>query len=96
MPSSSCPVGRRRRFATLAALSLLIGAGGDVAPAAAADTLADAYATIAGKTFVDLTHSFGTDRPVWSGFGQATMTAAADPATHQSYTIETNGFRTTF
>ena len=27
-----------------------------------------AYQTIASKTFVDLTHSFGPDTPVWSGF----------------------------
>ena len=30
-----------------------------------------AYQTIASKTFVDLTHSFGPDTPVRSGFGQA-------------------------
>src|SRR4029077_16327660 len=29
--------------------------------------LARAYQTIASKTFVDLTHSFGPDTPVWSG-----------------------------
>src|SRR4051794_21071564 len=45
---------------------------------------------------VDLTHTFGTSTPVWAGFGQATMTAAADPAPHQPYTIEKDGFRTTF
>ena len=33
--------------------------------------LARAYRTISSKTFVDLTHSFGPDTPVWSGFGQA-------------------------
>ena len=41
-------------------------------------------------------HTFGSNTPVWAGFGQATMTAAADPATHQPYTIEKDGFRTTF
>jgi kynurenine formamidase len=66
------------------------------APAAAETSLADAYRTIAGKEMVDLTHTFGTSTPVWAGFGQATMTAAADPATHQPYTIEKDGFRTTF
>jgi hypothetical protein len=66
-----------------------------VAPAAAETSLAEAYRTIAGKEMVDLTHSFGTNTPVWAGFGQATMTAA-DPATHQPYTIEKDGFRTTF
>jgi len=41
--------------------------------------LARAYQTIASKTFVDLTHSFGPDTPVWSGFGQARFSPAADP-----------------
>src|SRR5262245_51625103 len=59
-------------------------------------TLADAYSLIATKQFVDLTHTFGTGTPVWSGFGQATMTAASDPKTHEPYTIEKNGFRTIF
>ena len=66
------------------------------ASAATETSLADAYRTIAGKEMVDLTHTFGTSTPVWAGFGQATMTAAADPATHQPYTIEKDGFRTTF
>jgi kynurenine formamidase len=65
-------------------------------PALAQTSLADAYKVIAGKQLVDLTHSFGTSSPVWSGFGQATMSAASDPVTHQPYTIEQSGFRTTF
>jgi kynurenine formamidase len=65
-------------------------------PASAEISLADAYHTIAGKQFVDLTHSFSTDTPVWSGFGQATMSAAADPQTHEPYTIDKNGFRAIF
>lgn len=65
-------------------------------PAFAAGTLADAYAIIANKTFVDLTHSFSPLTPVWKGFGQATMAAAADPTSHLPYTIEKDGFRTTF
>lgn len=60
------------------------------------DSLADALKIIQGKTYVDLTHSFSPVTPVWSGFGQASMSAAADPKTHQPYTIEKNGFRTTF
>lgn len=66
------------------------------APAGAETTLADALATIKSKKFVDLTHTFGTTTPVWSGFGQATMTTASDPVTHEPYTIEKHGFRTTF
>jgi len=55
-----------------------------------------AYKTIAGKRFVDLTHSFSPDTPVWSGFGQAKMTPAADPKTHEPYTIAKEGFHATF
>jgi hypothetical protein len=51
------------------------------APAKAASDLARAYRIIAGKKFVDLTHSFGPDSPVWSGFGQAKMLPAFDPKT---------------
>ena len=65
-------------------------------PAQAEGTLADAYAIISSKKFVDLTHSFSPETPVWKGFGQATMSAASDPQTHQPYTIEKDGFRTTF
>ena len=65
-------------------------------PCRAETSLADAYAVIASKKKVDLTHTFGVNTPVWSGFGQATMTAAADPTTHTPYTIEKDGFRTTF
>jgi kynurenine formamidase len=77
-------------------MAMLLAGASAAGPARAAGSLADAYATIAGKEFVDLTHAFGTKTPVWAGFGQATMTAAADPATHQPYTIDKNGFRTTF
>jgi hypothetical protein len=58
--------------------------------------LARAYQTIASKSFVDLTHSFGPDTPVWSGFGQAKFSPAADPKTHEPYTIPKDGFRTTY
>jgi len=58
--------------------------------------LARAYRVIASKKFIDLTHSFGPDTPVWSGFGQAKFTPATDPKTHKPYTIKDDGFRTTF
>jgi kynurenine formamidase len=65
------------------------------APAAANDL--DTVARIlAGKSFVDLTHSFGPDSPVWAGFGQAKMTPAVDPQTGQPYTIPKDGFRATY
>ena len=54
-----------------------------------------AYRVIASRRLVDLTHAFGPDTPVWSGFGQAKMTPAADPQTHQPYTIAKDGFRAT-
>jgi kynurenine formamidase len=66
-----------------------------VAPAQAANELKRAYHVIASKQFVDLTHSFDASTPVWSGFGQARMTPAADPKTRKPYTIKDDGFRTT-
>jgi kynurenine formamidase len=65
-------------------------------PAHAQSDLARAYRTIASKTFVDLTHSFGPETPVWSGFGRAKFSPAADPKTHEPYTIAKDGFRTTY
>src|ERR687884_1157607 len=59
-------------------------------------SLADALKVIQGKQFVDLTHRFSPTTPVWPGFGQATMSAASDPKTHEPYTIAKDGFRTTF
>ncbi len=65
--------------------------------ASAADTsLADALRVIQSKEYVDLTHTFSPSTPVWFGFGQATMSAACDPKTHMPYTLEKDGFRTTF
>lgn len=55
-----------------------------------------AYRIVASKKFVDLTHSFGPDTPVWQGFGQAKMTPASDPQTREPYTIEKDGFRATY
>jgi kynurenine formamidase len=66
------------------------------APASAASDLDTVARILAGKTFVDLTHSFGPDSPVWSGFGQAKMTPAADPQTGQPHTIPKDGFRSTY
>ena len=69
----------------LIVVPFLLGAG--VAGAQAQTDLARAYRVIASKSFVDLTHSFGPDTPVWSGFGQAKFSPAADPKTHEPYTI---------
>src|SRR6202041_1964322 len=75
---------------TLCALTMI------AAPAHAQSDLARAYRVIASKTFVDLTHSFGPETPVWAGFGQAKFSPAADPKTHERYTISKDGFRTTY
>ncbi|HEY7298113.1 MAG TPA: cyclase family protein [Xanthobacteraceae bacterium] len=77
-------------LATLALCSL------NGAAALAEGKLARAYRVIAGKTFVDLTHSFDANTPVWSGFGQAKMTPALNPETHEPYTIPKDGFRATY
>lgn len=77
----------------IAALALTLGMA---TPCLAADTLADALRIIQGKELVDLTHSFSTSTPVWSGFGPAMMSAACDPKTLRPFTIERDGFRTTF
>src|SRR5258708_32504930 len=75
----------------LVSIALLIGL--TAPPAARADSeLERAYRIIAGRTFVDLTHSFGPDTPVWSGFGQAKMSPAADPQTLQPNTIQKRVF----
>jgi kynurenine formamidase len=84
---------------TLRRLGLLIATAFTVLsaalPANAQSDLARAYRIIASKKFVDLTHSFGPDSPVWSGFGQATFAPAGDPKTKEPYTIAKDGFRTT-
>jgi kynurenine formamidase len=81
-----------RRAPVLAALC----AAALLAAPASAQSLAEAWKIIQGKQFVDLTHSFGTETPVWAGFGPAAMSAASDPKTHRPYTIAEDGFRTTF
>jgi len=80
-----------RRLATLLAICFATTAFG-----ADDKSLADALKVIQGKQFVDLTHRFSPTTPVWGGFGQATMSAACDPKTNAPYTIEKDGFRTTF
>jgi kynurenine formamidase len=86
------PRKRALRIAILVSMIAVVTA----APAYAQSDLARAYRVIAGKRFVDLTHSFGPTTPVWSGFGQAKMTPAADPQTKKPYTIKDDGFRATF
>jgi kynurenine formamidase len=81
----------RRRY-----VLVMIAAIGLASSAQAQSDLDRAYRIIAGKQLVDLTHSFGPGTPVWSGFGQAKMTPAADPKTKEPYTIAKDGFRSTY
>jgi kynurenine formamidase len=83
------------RITFILSATILLAAIGLSTAAGAAD-LDRAYRILAGKTFVDLTHSFSPDTPVWSGFGQARMSPAADPKTREAYTITKDGFRSTF
>jgi kynurenine formamidase len=80
----------------VAAVSAVTLASALSVPAQASSELQRAYRVIKTKTFVDLTHSFDSTTPVWSGFGQARMTPAADPKTKKPYTIKDDGFRSTF
>jgi kynurenine formamidase len=79
-------------------LILLIAAVASVSPAVQAQSgsLAEAYKIISSKQFVDLTHSFSPETPVWKGFGQAIFSAAANPETGAPYTIAKDGFRAFF
>jgi kynurenine formamidase len=91
---------RKRARVVVCAWQLLVSVafivGASAVALAQAGSLAEAYRTIASKQFVDLTHSFSPLTPVWKGFGQATFSAAADPATGRPYTIEQDGFRAQF
>jgi kynurenine formamidase len=88
----------KRFCARLLGLFLAAFAAVNLTPATAIaqGNLARAYRVIAGKRFVDLTHSFDANTPVWSGFGQAKMTPARNPETQDPYTIAKDGFRTTY
>jgi kynurenine formamidase len=76
----------------LSAIALFLVAA---SPACRDSDLARAYRTIEAKKFVDLTHAFGPDAPVWPGFGQPKFSPATDPKTHEAYTIPKDGFRAT-
>jgi kynurenine formamidase len=84
-------------FRLQAFVAILAGViAASTAAAGAESDLARAYRIIAAKQMVDLTHSFGPDSPVWSGFGQAKLTPAYDPKDKRPYTIKDDGFRTTY
>jgi kynurenine formamidase len=79
------------------ALALLLAGCATPTPKSTSSTddhsLAEAWQIIKSKKFVDLTHTFSPTTPVWEGFGQATFSPAADPATGRPYTIAKDGFR---
>ena len=83
---------------SLLLVSALVFVAGLESRVALADdgSLAEAYKIISSKRFVDLTHSFSPSTPVWKGFGKATFSRAADPATGRPYTVEKDGFRVFF
>ncbi|MGC2492334.1 cyclase family protein [Candidatus Binatus sp.] len=87
---------KRARLDISILLSVAFILGAPAIVSAQARSLADAYQIIASKQFVDLTHSFSPLTPVWKGFGPATFSAAADPATGRPYTIDHDGFRAQF
>jgi len=98
---SNIPARNRRLSLCLLALcrlALCLGAMllASTGTASAASDLDRAYKTLAAKRFVDLTHAFSPTTPVWSGFGQAKFSPAADPKTKKPYSIKDDGFRTTF
>jgi kynurenine formamidase len=84
------------RAGLIAAAAFLLTGLGLASNAFAQSDLTRAYQTIASKRFVDLTHAFSPTTPVWSGFGQARFSPAADPKTQKPYSIKDDGFRTTF
>jgi len=67
-----------------AAIAALLGLALAGPGAAAQPTLAEAYARLASKRFVDLTHAFAPGIPHWKGFG--------DESVSTLYTYEKDGF----
>lgn len=59
---------KRLSFAAAAALAIVLGTGAREVGSQTPTSLADAYAVIASKPFVDLTHTFGPEIPHWHGF----------------------------
>ena len=89
-------LGRLRVAFFLLAAACAIAVANEQATARSDSELERAYRVISTKTMVDLTHAFGPETPVWAGFGQAKFSPAADPKTHEPYTIAKDGFRATY
>ena len=74
-------------FADMLKRTLIVAACAALVSVARADTqpdLMNAYATLASKHFIDLTHSFGVTTPHWKGFGEMKRRTL--------YTIRKDGF----
>jgi kynurenine formamidase len=95
MPRTGVRIMPKSKYGIALAFALLAAAA-VTSPAYAESDLARAYMIIQSKKLVDLTHSFGPETPVWSGFGQAKFSPAADPKAKRPYTIKEDGFRTTY
>lgn len=90
---------RRRATACIVSAAAVLALAGCSAakpkPVAPEPTLADAWRVISTRKFVDLTHSFAPDTPVWEGFGPAKFTPQTDPKTGRPYTVAKDGFHAT-
>jgi kynurenine formamidase len=66
---------RLATICTILAISALalVATAREARPQAQSPSLAQAYATIASKQFVDLTHAFSPDIPHWKGFSKETV-----------------------
>src|SRR4029077_9403455 len=75
---------KSRRTRTMGAYAALCYAACAASAADAPRGLSDVYATLSGKRFVDLTHTFGPTTPHWKGFGEEKVV--------ELYTIKKDGF----
>ena len=67
------------RMAGVLAMALCGSAVAADPPATGATSLAAAYATLASKKFVDLTHAFGPATPNWKGSATNEIRESLDP-----------------
>lgn len=78
--------------ALFVALGLLVGCATQPEPSA----LWRAYhTTLKTAKYVDLTHTLAPNIPVWAGFGPSRFAPAPNPATHQPYRYQADGFEAT-
>ncbi len=73
------------RIAVFGTIVALLGVHASASEQEKAPSLSAAYAALASKTFVDLTHTFGPSTPHWKGFGEETVKVL--------YSIPKDGFK---